>query len=144
MSEWIESDEMAPLWKLVDMTHNKDVMARERDEAQAQLDEYRAQVDRLARALANIYGEQDHTICPTCNEQGHDLRLPESHQPGCMFWWSVEHVAALEDQRTELISDKCPQCSGSGRVDVSWDLYPEIETCEGCNGTGLLTALEDQ
>ena len=34
MSEWIESDEMAPLWKLVDMTHNKDVMARERDEAQ--------------------------------------------------------------------------------------------------------------
>ena len=53
--------------------------------------------DRLARALASVYGEQDHTICPACDELGHDLSLSESHQPGCMFWWATEHVESLKD-----------------------------------------------
>ena len=98
MSEWIESDETAPLWKLVDMTHNKDVMARERDEAQAQRDEYRAQVDRLARALVihEPWPDADwDRWCRTCDHTHLDIL---NHAKDCAYVWAVEHVAELEDQ----------------------------------------------
>ena len=87
-SGWIESDVMAPAWKLVDMTYNRDVMAFERDEALAK-------VDQLYRALArghNIRRDSQRMYqCDVCGIRWH--RGKTSHADGCLSVEAVEYVA---------------------------------------------------